>query len=209
MPTLIAMRHAPPNDASVYCNNDTSICADALNSLGGAIRYLSDRSQARILVSPQTRARETAQLLFSQVTIQEKCVVDSRLRAKDYGLMQGRKKGLYSSPYEKFFDQPPGGESYHDVLRRVLDFLTVPPVPFSRGGQFLLLTHDATIKVLVAMCRCDPGVLLSSFSYGSLVDVSQAAFNPVTKANNLIEAIGAIRPERHVRKSIRSKINLG
>lgn len=209
MPTLIAMRHAPPNDTSVYCGNDASICPDALDSLGEAIRCLRDHPQTHIFVSPQTRARETAQLLVSQADIHEECFFDSRLRAKDYGQMQGKKKGLYSSPYEKFFDQPPGGESYNDVLLRMLDFLAVPPVPFNRGERFLLLTHDATIKVLVAMCRCDPEVLLNSFSYGSLVDISQAAVNPITKANDLIGAIEATRPKRHVQKLTRSKIDLG
>lgn len=102
MPTLIAMRHAPPNDTSVYCGNNASICPDALDSLGEAIRCLRDHPQTHIFVSPQTRARETAQLLVSQADIQEECFFDSRLRAKDYGQMQGKKKA-FIHPHMKNF----------------------------------------------------------------------------------------------------------
>lgn len=74
----------------------------------------------KIFVSSLTRAQETADLLFPN----QEVIKDPRLMEIDYGTFTHYPKSKIDGLKEDYIDQPfPKGESYHDVEKRIRDFL--------------------------------------------------------------------------------------
>jgi|GEM_PF-6865145 len=193
-PTLFAIRHAPPEDTTVYCHDDTPICATAADYLESAILFLKSHPQTPIFVSPQPRAQQTAQLLIASSGLDIEYTTDDRLGAKGYGKFQGQKKTSKATLYEKFYNRPLGGENYHDVSLRTRDFLVARSKEILQKEAILMVTHDSTVKTFVAMCKGDPEIFLASFSYGALTDVSEACNDADKRVKHLVDVVSAMHP---------------
>ena len=170
---LFAIRHAPPENTEVYCDDDVPIKEDAADLVEEA-RDFVQKHAIKVFVSPQPRAQQTARL------ITDKYETDTRLGAKNYGVLKGGSKPKNVLLERKFFDRPEGGESYLDVLNRTRAFLN------SLTASAILITHDSTIKTLATICEVDPDFFLATFPYGKLIDVSAACSSTNERVANIL-----------------------
>jgi broad specificity phosphatase PhoE len=113
-----------------------------------------------VLVSPYTRARETAKLVLESAGIDVQDItflVDERLREKEFGIFDRLTRVGIQAKYPeqaaartalgKFYHRPPGGESWCDVilrLRSVIDTITRD----YRRERVLIISHQVVVLCL-------------------------------------------------------------
>ena len=112
--------------------------------------------QLAFFASPMRRVRETVEILRAELGLQpETYTADDRLREIAFGTWEGRTWpeirtrdpiGAKSRDKDMWDFEPPGGESYLDVLRRVESWLAGvdrPAVVVSHGGigRTLMVLH--------------------------------------------------------------------
>jgi broad specificity phosphatase PhoE len=173
---LFAIRHAPPENTNVYCDDDTPIKEGAVDLVKEARGFLKKHAM-KVFASPQPRAQQTVQLITAEYE------TDVRLCAKSYGALRDKPKNV--TLRDKFFKRPQGGENYLDVLNRTRDFLNSVKEPA------VIVTHDSTVKTLAAICEVDPELFLAAFPYGKLIDVSAALRSTNERAANLVHILEA------------------
>jgi broad specificity phosphatase PhoE len=101
--------------------------------------------------SPYERARETAEIIVSNMDQKPRIFFDNRIREKEFGKLHGlTKKGILERyPDEhaarilegKYWYRLPGGENYPDVEMRVHSFLDMLSRD-CRGKKVLVVTHQ-------------------------------------------------------------------
>jgi broad specificity phosphatase PhoE len=102
-----------------------------------------------VLVSPYTRARQTADLLTARPTI-----VDERLREKEFGILDGLTSFGIAATHPaqvefrkllgKFYHRPPGGESWTDVILRLRSVLDTVSLHYA-DRRVLIVTHQVVV----------------------------------------------------------------
>jgi broad specificity phosphatase PhoE len=105
-----------------------------------------------VVTSPYQRAAETARLAVGDLGV--RLEVDERLRERDLGRFDGLtgrgirarfpEEAARRSRIGKFYYQPPGGESWADVVLRVRSFLR-DLADEADGQEAWLFTHQAVI----------------------------------------------------------------
>jgi broad specificity phosphatase PhoE len=104
------------------------------------------RDVAAVYTSDLRRAVQTAAIAFPMPVIS-----DRRLRECDYGTWTRRPVKELDAARLRFVDLPfPGGESYHDVVVRVRDFLAELP---STSREIIIIGHRATWYSLEHLLR--------------------------------------------------------
>jgi broad specificity phosphatase PhoE len=163
----------------VFETHSRSTDNDADIATGWNDGYLSERGKAlakelgcrrrndsldAIFSSDLRRAVETAVIAFSGVRIP--MYFDSRLRECNYGDWNGTPVATLLGKRRQFLTSPyPGGQSYHDVLGAMAEFLT--EVAQNWGGRRLLVIgHSATRWALDAL-----------INHARLEDLVEAPFN--------------------------------
>lgn len=92
-----------------------------------------------VFCSDLQRAVDSAQLAFGD---RFEIILDKRLREANYGEWNGQGEH-FKKDLEKYIDQPfPGGESYHDVERRMADFLLFLKKNYA-DKQIAIVAHQA------------------------------------------------------------------
>jgi 2,3-bisphosphoglycerate-dependent phosphoglycerate mutase len=95
-----------------------------------------------VFSSDLQRALETAEIAFGGTAIP--LLHDWRLRECDYGLLNGRPTSEVVAERAAYLEHPyPGGESWHQAVRRVGSFLADLPLRWE-GARVLVLGHVAT-----------------------------------------------------------------
>jgi broad specificity phosphatase PhoE len=126
---------------------------DQADAVGRYVAGLPEHEQPTLVVSsPFRRARETARRAVGETGLE--VIVDERLRERDLGQLDGLTgRGIRSlHPEEaerrervgKFYYQPPGGESWADVVLRVRSLLADLRHGFEQE-RLWLFTHQAVI----------------------------------------------------------------
>lgn len=109
-----------------------------------------------ILSSPYARARQTSALLADELPgAKPRCVVDERLREKEFGeLNRFTKAGILARfPDEarrradlgKFYYRPPGGESWCDVVLRLRSVVHDLCSRFAGPERVLIVAHQVVV----------------------------------------------------------------
>ena len=123
---------------------------------GEAGRHLNDRFPPFdvVYVSPYHRTRHTADLVIEEMNHRPRCVIEERLREKEFGILEGlTRHGIHKfHPEEeerkkkvgKYYYRPPGGESYPDVNLRVHSFIGTM-VREHAGERILVVTHSVVV----------------------------------------------------------------
>jgi 2,3-bisphosphoglycerate-dependent phosphoglycerate mutase len=130
--------------------------AGELVSRGGA----DVDDDACVLVSPYRRARETAALAGLHAGVDRRAI-DERLRDRELGVLDRlTRKGVrarYPDEEErrrwlgKYYHRPAGGESWADVMLRLRSLfrdLGTDRTP----ERLVLVTHDAVVTLVIALC---------------------------------------------------------
>lgn len=107
--------------------------------------------------SPYVRARQTATIALHVAGLQLPCVVDERLREREFGVLDGLTgrgiRSLFPEEAErrrrigKFYHRPPGGESWSDVLLRLRAALTDLQLR-TEGERVLLVAHQVVVLLV-------------------------------------------------------------
>jgi broad specificity phosphatase PhoE len=99
-----------------------------------------------IFVSPLLRAKQTAEILFTNVHIQE----DDRLKEIHYGLFTHKAKHLIDDQRKKYITERfPEGESYLDVEERIKKFL----LDNQHIPLITVISHQAPQLALEVICH--------------------------------------------------------
>jgi probable phosphoglycerate mutase len=119
-----------------------------------------DRRPQYVLSSPYVRARQTAELISQFGGLKEAqapCVIDERLREKEFGILDRLTHAgiqeFYPEQAEirravgKFYHRPPGGESWCDVILRMRSTLHTLSLHYS-GCRVLIVTHQVVVLCL-------------------------------------------------------------
>ncbi len=138
----------PARDADVELSERGREQADALGAWMADADHLPDL----VLSSPFARAYETAKRAVAHTSLE--VVLDERLRERDLGLFDGMTgQGIREEHADeaerrkrvgKFYDQPPSGESWADVVLRVRSLLADLRQGFD-GARVWVFSHQAVI----------------------------------------------------------------
>jgi len=96
------------------------------------------------------RARQTAEIIAKELGL--KVNFDSRLRDINLGIYHGRKKEEFYRDFPRvfplrFIKRPPGGESWQDVQKRMLNFLKKIDKK-QKGKNILIVSHGDPLWLL-------------------------------------------------------------
>ncbi|MDQ0840286.1 histidine phosphatase family protein [Sphingomonas faeni] len=112
-----------------------------------------------LLVSPYVRARQTLNLFREQggAAGDEPIVIDERLREKEFGILDGLTTSGVASAYPdqaefrrilgKFYHQPPGGESWCDVIFRLRSLMDTIALHYA-GRRVMIVAHQVVVLCL-------------------------------------------------------------
>ena len=129
------------NEAGVASGHlDSPLSENGCLQASGLGAQYSERLPAVVWSSDLKRATMTTDIAFSGKALPRR--KDRRLRECDYGAWTGCRVEQLDASRVRFVDHPfPAGESFHDVVRRVEDFLN----DLSRADQpVLVIGHRAT-----------------------------------------------------------------
>jgi broad specificity phosphatase PhoE len=137
-------------DADVALSETGRGQADALAAWIEALD--EERRPTCVITSPYLRASDTARVALAHVGLE--LAVDERLRERDLGILNGLTgRGIRNRHPEeatrrdklgKFYYQPPGGESWADVVLRVRSLLDDLRVGYD-DARVWMFTHQAVI----------------------------------------------------------------
>jgi probable phosphoglycerate mutase len=125
---------------------DLPLLPEAAHQLDSVRRLLDGRPLAAVLVSPLTRARQTAE----QLGWGDRVVVDEDLLEWDYGEYEGRTTAdiRQGRPDWNLFDQgAPGGETLEEVARRADRVIARVR---ARAGDVACVAHAHLLRVMAA-----------------------------------------------------------
>lgn len=131
---------------------------------------LGGRAFALVLSSPLRRAYDTAVRALAATggpgPADGQVPTDARLAEWDYGELEGVTTADWVADHPGWVlwrDGCPGGESVHDVARRVDSLLAERVLPALAGGDVLLVAHGHLLRVLTARYLGLPGAAGSHF----------------------------------------------
>ena len=178
--TLVVTRHGLTTrsvpEQHIGQRVDVPLSTQGLRQAHALARRLDGVAFDRILTSPMTRARETAEIVAAGRT----AVGDARLTEMDYGEWEGHTyeevRALHPGFRTKWENDPgslrcPGGESGEDVARRLRPFLrdvldpgsqlgrpqqASGPVGGDDGRRVLLVAHSSVARILCAVALGEP-----------------------------------------------------
>jgi broad specificity phosphatase PhoE len=115
----------------------------------------SDRpAPCAVLTSPYLRAERTAATIVARAGLQTPCVLDERLREREFGVLDRLTKAGIELRYPdqaeararvgKFYYRPPGGESWCDVALRVRSVLDTLGREYA-DEHVLVVSHQVVI----------------------------------------------------------------
>jgi len=119
-----------------------------------AAKKLKNKSIDIIFTSPILRAKETAQIVGKALNCKPK--QDKRLREISFGIFNGQPignfQGYFSSSNDRIRGKAPRGESYADVLARVMIFFKEINKKY-KGKNILIVSHQAPLLLLLGKIK--------------------------------------------------------
>ena len=110
---------------------------------------LGDESIDLVFTSPLLRTRQTAEIAGKILKVSPK--VDKRLREIGFGIYNnGPLETMwksFKSEDKRIRKSPPKGESYQEILERLVDFLNSVDKKY-QGKSILLVSHEGTLFLL-------------------------------------------------------------
>lgn len=130
-PIIYVFRHGQSQDNSEFIFSgwrDNELTEKGREQAKTLAEKLKDRKIDMLISSPQKRAIETMQIVFSQSELQ--IHTDERIKERNYGDYQGRSKLELQLKNPEFLKEirrsythtPPNGESLKMVVKRVVEF---------------------------------------------------------------------------------------
>ena len=120
-----------------------------------AAAQLKDKKITKIIASPFIRTRETAEIAARELGLSiDKIIYDERLGEIQAGELSGRSEDEFYHFFHTFSDfekQPPGGENFAAIHRRVGDFIYQIDSELS-NENVLIVSHYLPIAMLHAVC---------------------------------------------------------
>lgn len=159
-PEMMLIRHAPSDHGGRLCGRvdvPTLIEARALDPLRAMLAGVKTR-----VVSPALRCRQTAKALWPGVA---DLVQDARLWEQDFGVQDGQPLSSLPdlgqlSPEELAAYRYPGGESFHDMVRRVTPALDHWAECARTEGRVVIIAHAGTVRAALAHALGSVGAAL-------------------------------------------------
>ena len=126
----------------------------------------------RLVASDLARARQTAEIIGSELTLA--LTTDSLLRERCFGVLEGQPQEMLDSRSSGIVDgvivdpdaRPEGGESFRDVVTRVGVFVEARRDAMD-DEPLLVVTHGGTIRALRAYVEARPLEGLDAFAVGN------------------------------------------
>lgn len=138
-----------------------SLTEKGVNKIKSVAKILENKKIDLIFTSPLQRTKETAQIVAKYLGIEVK--IDRRIRELEFGIFNGKKEkdftGYFSSKKERLKKKTPGGESYVDVLKRVLEFFIEINKKY-KNKNILIVSHQAPLLLL--LCKVNGWSMLKS-----------------------------------------------
>ena len=127
----------------VLGRTDIPLNANGADQARELARSLKDKKIELFLCSPLSRARQTADIISSEIGLEY--VIDDRLIEQDFGTFEGidRFAEEYQAAKREYFVRYPGGESYFDMASRVF-----PLIKELEGKNALLVTHGGICRMI-------------------------------------------------------------
>jgi len=107
-----------------------------------------------IFSSDLPRTRQTAEIVGKETG--NNIILDIRLRDTNFGIFGGKRKNEYinffSNEQEKFLKNPPQGESWQDVKKRVKDFIKEIEEKY-QNKRILIVSHGDPLRILESLLK--------------------------------------------------------
>lgn len=110
-----------------------------------------------IYASPFVRTRETAEIVAREFGISSDAIIfDDRLAECNFGALSGKSieeyHALFPDKMQRFTKGPAGGETYTDIRRRMMDFVSELENKYV-GKKILIISHGTPLWLLNAGAR--------------------------------------------------------
>lgn len=119
-----------------------------------ALKKLREKDIDIVISSPLPRTQETAEIVAQELNLSGKnSFTAEHLKEVSFGQFEGRQIEKYHAYFEndeeKCVKNPPGGENYTDVQKRVMEFLYSLEARYD-NKHILLISHDTPLYMLGA-----------------------------------------------------------
>lgn len=111
---------------------------------------MADQKFSVVFCSDLKRAVDSANFAFAP---RYEIIPDNRLREANYGDFTQKPLAMFRDEMAKYVEMPfPGGESYHDVEKRIADFLKEISRKYA-GKHIAIVAHQAPQLALEVLLR--------------------------------------------------------
>ena len=156
------IRHAlvhPDAITFLYGTQDVAVCDVTMAADAQRYEALAARlpRPAKFLVTPLTRTQLTAEALFDAGYPEQEWTIEPGFIEQDFGDWQGvpmqdfsQRMGIKKHPFwpVSAAEQPPGGESFNEMIRRVGD--AMERVVAHTAGDAIIISHGGAIRAACA-----------------------------------------------------------
>lgn len=149
MPNVVFMRHGQTflNKEGRFAGNiETDLTPEGIADTAANFHY-TDEDFDVIYVSP---LRRTMQTLDAAMPVHKAPIVDARIQERSVGEWEAQPYSNFSETvienYIKGFIDPPGGESYSAVRRRVVSFVEELFDKYDENTRILVVSHAGILR---------------------------------------------------------------
>ncbi|MEN9390494.1 MAG: hypothetical protein RLZZ283_594, partial [Candidatus Parcubacteria bacterium] len=154
------MRHGEAENNTLHILNSTNAHPVSLTEKGREQVLAADVKKlgiTKIICSPILRTKETAELVADAIGYPKDAIeYDERLREADFGEYDGRSVEDFvrwvATKREWLTTAPPGGETLHDIKRRMGDALYAIEEKY-KNETVLIVSHDKPLTMLFAAAQ--------------------------------------------------------
>lgn len=120
-----------------------------IETIEDSAKKLKDKNIDLIFASPLLRTKQTAEIIGKHLKVKVK--LDKRLREIDFGIFSGgsieKMWKSFKGEKERIKKGPPKGETYLEILERMMDFLKNVDKKY-KGKNILIISHEGPLFLL-------------------------------------------------------------
>lgn len=154
MGNLILVRHGESehNAQKLICGDEESPLTELGREQARQVAQQLPSDVQHVFVSPLERAQATWKLVAEVKGYRHEPITVPELRERHLGNIVNQPETTYSKEqwlaWKTWSSHPPEGESYADVAKRMLPWLSATALPLAAQGTVLIFAHNAVFKIM-------------------------------------------------------------
>ena len=155
MAYLVFVRHGESeyNAQDIICGDlESPLTERGREQIAETVVHLRDIRFTQAFTTPLQRAQETLEIILESLDMPLVPVIADALRERNWAPVQGKPDSAFSkddwAEWTTWEGKTTAGESYADVHKRVIPWITAELLPLAAQENVLVVAHNGVMKVI-------------------------------------------------------------